>query len=228
MSISSLEQKIDRLVHRITEIERHLDSLEYSLKDLSASKTKEIGTSLPPDSPPRKRIIAKKIAGVVVWFATLLGILAGYTSLRYDVSVANLSTLNPSLPYESRFLVTNTGPFSIYNVTYVCRSVHIHMSGMPELAAEITVPIPLPELRANGAYSAHCTLNGFETRAIENGAILQIEVKYTPRFLFWVHKEGGQQFALKIDNQGHAVWLPSGNFYPGHSELMQREWVSPP
>ena len=81
--------------------------------------------------------------------------------------------------------------------------------------------MPVGELHSHGAYSVRCTHNLLGDAHIDSGALLEIHVQYTPRFLPWWHKEGGQQFVLKYDKQGNTLWIPTAYLAHNSDELEQ-------
>lgn len=162
------------------------------------------------------------------WTATLFGLLVTalgtYVSVRYDVSVTNHTSLDPSAPFESRFLVTNDAPFSIYDVTYFCGSAHVRVNGGREITNATEVPIPLGELRPHGSYSIRCQ-HPRNRAHIDAGAFLEIHVLYRPKYRPWLRKEGGQQFVLKYDADGKTAWLPTGWLTRNRRELEDQHMI---
>jgi hypothetical protein len=225
MSNQSLETKTDHILQKINHLQEKLDHVEFAVKGLQNS----IHKSRDASSPARAKNQLKNAKANTLWLwrnlirtpyivtTALLGILVTYISLRYDVSVTNFTSTNLSDPFSSRFLVSNEGPFSIYDVTYDCMSVHVRSAldgiPMPEIENLTTVPRPLSEIRARSQYSVLCQFP-LDTPGVkfEEGALLEIRVSYTPRFEPWARKKGGQMFVLKFDHEGHSVWLPIGTF----------------
>ena len=150
--------------------------------------------------------------------------MATYTALRYDISVSSLSSLNPAAPSETRFLVKNESAFSIYNVFYNCYSAHVRLPDGRELTNSTVVPNPVPELRAHSSYSVRCQ-HPLGAEHINAGVFLEIHVFYTPTFLPWVTKEGGQQFLLVYDKDGNTVWLPQGPFTHNRKEMESEQYT---
>lgn len=225
MSKTSLDQKLEAVSRRLESIESHLDQIERVFNSWKkreshdpvkvAAQSKQLSPRINqlkrflPESffnlrLPVTRFISRLLAGVLAF----LTIATGWVGLRYDVSVTSYGSLDPTLPFQSRFLLTNDGPFSIYRVTYSCISAKVQVGGGREMVNITNVPAPVAELRPHGSYTIRCQ-HPLENAHVDPGAVLEIQVVYVPKFLKWLGRQGGQEFVLKYDKQGNAVWLPT-------------------
>ena len=144
----------------------------------------------------------------LVAFLTALGGIATINSFRYDVSIDSYASLNSKEPLETRFVLANQGPFSIYSVRYQCEFPAMKIPGIaPKInvvGADI-VAFEEPQMEAHGKISLRCE----SPITPVDGSILQIRVSYRPSF--WPGRtEGSSAFMLVRDSVGNAVWLPRG------------------
>ncbi len=156
--------------------------------------------------------------GVIGAVIAVIGLLSAYTSLRFDVSVASLATLDPAVATETRFLVSNLSPFTIHNVYYACKYAPPQTGGL-FVAYGSLVPFPIANLRSHGEFSAFCHAPMGLASPVAPGTLLDVEVSYTPTLAFWKDLRGGELFVLKYDKANNAVWLPVGDMTPGARDL---------
>lgn len=213
---ADLNAKIDEVLRRFRKLEERLGHLEHRL----AAKTEprrdhDSSGSSPFKKTARGKVVSALLHGVpskLLWLittvATVFGLLATWVSLRYDVSAMPYVSLNPSDPSAARFLITNEGPFTINDVGYACKFVPPHQAADRPFFAFATVTVGVPSLRSHGAFSAYCKLPDSYPRPVLEGTLLDVEVIYTPKFLFWRHNFGGELMMLKFDQSHSAVWLP--------------------
>jgi hypothetical protein len=150
-------------------------------------------------------------------FSLIFGLLWGFVQFRNDISIEPYSSLNPKLPFETRFAVTNQGPFTIYSLYYSCTVGYVHTSKGYLTANRrhtkwiIAVPEEKTELIPKAAkWSVHCdATNIFKNQQDIDQADLQIEVWYRPSF--WpFHIIRGEAFIMKRDSSGNAQWIYLG------------------
>ena len=238
MSKNSKESKFDHVLQRIGELNARLGQIEELLKqshdaDVINPRAKEAERDQAGLQSTKRTKKAKLVLILLSPFrtplsrylltalTTILALVTGYVDLRYDISIAPpYASLDPSAPFESRFLVTNTSPFSINDVSYFCLSVHVRIGGGREISNGTYVPITIGPLRSHGGYSVRCGIPLGDLH-INPGAVLEIHVIYSPKFMPWVHKQGGQQFVLKYDKQENAVWIPTAYLSKNLHELEQ-------
>jgi hypothetical protein len=225
MANNSLDPKIDNVQKQLREVNERLGRIEHSVSLLGISQkiNPDSGASQVPNQIQgrwpqlQKSVIwVQRELGVpflrFLWVPlsiviTLTGFVATYVSLRYDVAVAPYTSFSPTEPLQTRFLLTNEGPFSIYDVTYSCLTLHSHGGAGPVLGK--LVPDSLPELRAHAAYSIYCGSSHLLDH-LQAGTLLDIQIYYRAKFVFWKRKTGDQAFGLLFDKQGNAVWLSVG------------------
>jgi hypothetical protein len=242
MSQTSIDQKLDAILKKLHAMEERLGRIEHSIfhpelkpKIKDSQVTAQSKSESPQAQPKQSRKTIQEMvrlpklyrlaARLIGAFLAFLAIVTAWVELRYDVSVASYASLDPSAPFESRFLVTNEGPFSIYNVAYFCGSAHVRVNGGREITNMTRVPIPIGELRPRATYSVRCQ-HWVRDAHIDPGALLEIHVFYTPQFLPWMSKQGGQQFLLKYDKMGNTIWIPTAMFSKTAKEL-EEETVNP-
>jgi hypothetical protein len=144
----------------------------------------------------------------LVAILTILGGIATVNALRYDVSIDPYASFNPKEPLETRFVLANQGPYSIYSVTYQCEFPDMKLLGVNpniNLAGTEIVAFEEPAMEARGKISLRCE----SPMTPADGSILQIRVSYRPSS--WpLRTEGSSAFMLKRDSAGNVVWLPRG------------------
>jgi hypothetical protein len=219
MNISALNQKLDNVLHRLTSVEEKLGSIEHLVTDSPDTKKDK---NPPPPSQQKPRnisgplITAWRIAqGAILGFLALYGGVGTFVSLRYDVSVLPYSTTNSKDANETRFLVTNQGPFAIHQVFYACKFAPPQSGGEFHAMATL-VPSPI-DVRSHGNFSAYCQ-RPTDLNPVE-GTLLDFEVMYTLNIPFLSSKRGGELFLLKYDSAGDAVWLPVMDMTPAADDL---------
>ena len=230
MNLAGLNAKIDAVLKSLSTLEKRQEHISRLLaRDFPATQNKQKPTN-PQQSRSRFNQFLNHPLPRSVWaaIAVILAIAGGFSSyaaLRYDVSISTLTSLNPSAPFETRFLVTNDAPFLIFDVVYYCVSSKVHVNAGGESSYGTFVPTPVGELRPHSAYSIRCQ-HQLGDAHIDSGALFEIHVRYTPKFFPWLRREGGQQFVLKYDNQGNTVWLPTALLTKDANEL-RNEVVNP-
>ena len=128
MSNSSLEQKIQKVSQRLDSLDSRFERIEQEIFGPLLQEVVAVKKATEPPTQERSRFavflrcLKRPISLVTGGVVTGLSLLTAWTGLRYDVSVAPYGSLDASAPFESRFLVRNEGPFSIFDVTYFCRS----------------------------------------------------------------------------------------------------------
>lgn len=198
---------------------RQWKRVAHAAKKLGLQIRKPTGTesqSHTGDTKTQKRELRKKLSDrllSIIWnpliaILTVVGGITAINSLRYDVSIDSYASLNPKEPLETRFVLTNQGPFAIHKVHYACEFPAMKVPGMApniNLVGADVVAFEEPEMEARGKISLRCE----NLIPLVDGSTLQIRVSYRPSF--WpASVEGGSTFLLKRDSEGNAIWLPIG------------------
>lgn len=240
MNLTVLREKLDKLGGRLKEIENRLGHIEFLLRTANTEPPKlEKSEAKEPPQKPIKLLLRlwgfhvhiprniRNFWGRLVILLTIFGgvatYVATYASLRFDVSVLPYASLDSADPTATRFLITNQGPFSIYNVFYACKFVPPQSGNNPFVAFDTFVPFPIAQLHSHGDFSAFCRAPNALPFPAKEGTLLDIEISYRPEFGWSLR--GGELFILKNDHSGNAVWLPVGDMTPRADDL--RKYACP-
>ncbi len=236
MSKASVDNKLDQLLKLVHDLERRVKNVERPVANADTATTNSPGTATnrtQPQPSPQRRKHLEWIRGRIflplyryIWvpvlgFLALYGGIATYISLRFDVSVVSYVSLNTSNPDGTRFLVTNESPFDIHQVFYACKYIPPHAPEVTLTAYATVVPFPIASLRPHGNFSAWCSYPALAPRPIKDGTLLDVEIMYTPKFLSWQSRRGGELFLLKSDEKGVPIWLPAGDMTPRADDLQK-------
>ncbi|MGD0891948.1 MAG: hypothetical protein ABR923_10470 [Terracidiphilus sp.] len=231
------ESKFDHVLEKLGVINARLKRIEDQLNPESErlvqdSQAKGRGKTYPQPSQQKGRgkrwlrdvvllPLYKYIWVPILGILALYGSIGTYVALRFDLSVLPYETIDPVDPSETRFLVTNEGPFSIFNVFYMCKYIPAipTQPDTPLIAYGIAVPYPISSVRSHGNFVVYCQNPDGVPRPLKEGALLDVEVSYTPKFLRWQSRRGGALFLLKYDKSGKAVWLPVRDMTPRAEDL---------
>jgi hypothetical protein len=210
--------KNDQILDALHQLGGRIEKLENSLSSITNSpiQEEERKKSAPKSKwqQLKRRVLAvlrlpfhNRLLGTLTIVGFLTGSVALWVQLRYDISVMPLASLDSSDPSAMRFLVTNEGPFTIYQVFYTCE----YTPPRPPNTA-ITVHVypffaGIPSLRPHGHFSAFCGHPRTYPSRFPEGTLMNVDVWYIPKFLHWF-KHGGTLFLLKFDKSNNAVWLP--------------------
>ncbi len=246
MSNQAFERKVEHLggevaqcTKSVSDLNRQIQCLRSSIaSDLQDRKAREATSKLPqPIQRLRTRLSKFLEIGWMKWIllpvtlaqksgvfgvaVAVIGLLSAYSSLKFDVSVDTLTSLDSATPTETSFLITNNSPFTIHNVFYYCTFVTPQTAG-PFLASVTAVPVPTPSLRSRGHFSAYCQLPPLLQNPLPTGTYVEVNVMYTPAFAIWKKLVGGELFLLRYDRLNNAVWLPAGDLTSDLKDLKQR------
>lgn len=202
---------------------KRLKQIEYLLATHGHHQTDPTSSHMPESAAePRSRIgrflhACKRIPASIPVLASFLsfvlgvfGAVAAYTGLRYDVSVDPYTSNNPLNPFKTQFVISNQGPFSIYDVRFFCAFARIATDNQKlDYAFSINTK-GKPEIRAHDKLSFYCAgPDGYDGQLVKEGVLVDIFVFYKPRFLPWV-KRGGSEYLLNRDTQNNVHWVPTG------------------
>ena len=200
MNNAQLHNKLDQLLKRVEELGTCIGEIERLSKDQLAAIPVTSSAVHPSKLSKLQKLktylwrweswYATYVWTPVLLFLTLMGGVSAYTSLRYDVSVSPYVALDPQDSLQSHFLVTNQGPFDIFNVSYACKYVPAPSGDGPFIAYIGFVPGTVATLRPHGDFSAYCHLSNPLVGQLKDGTFLDFEVMYTPKFLFWQSRRG--------------------------------------
>ena len=238
MNLAALNNKIDNAVKVLKAFEVRLRGLESvfssshnasksnSLRDVSLEgKEHEFQAQWKSKLHSLQHRAFRVTSKLLAWAVVVLALVTGYIQLRYDVSIVPYSSLNSPNPFQSEFLVTNEGPFSIYNVYYFCFFEDLVGDNGPLSNYVVPVPYSLPALRPHGQYAISCKGVAPYSPHVKDGAAVEIHVSYRPKFSMF-ESRGGALFYLRHDDAGNVVWLPRGDAPKKPGDLKVHSCVS--
>ena len=144
----------------------------------------------------------------------MLGAVATWNSLGFDVSIEPYESLRPSDPFETLFVITNQSSYAINDLRYNCAYVGVK-AGDRKLSKFIRVDASNEDLLPPHAKrSLNCSMPAIQqltpgVSQLITEAVLQVDVSYRPSFWPW-RKTGGARFFLQRNDSGKSVWLPIG------------------
>lgn len=217
--LDNIQRNQKELDARLNNIERQLGQLQLSIPSYEKTVDLDASTSLEDGVVSGFRrhrffswllyllnglplVIAKGI-GISL---TILTLVTGFNSLRWDISIEPYITTNPKDAFETRFVLTNLGPYSLYDVEYKCVYFKTNPARPSDIGIDDNISVD-PELISHAKLSLRCenpTLSGVDAPP---GVVVEVMVTYRPKFLP-VYRSGYARFGMLRDSQQNAQWIP--------------------
>jgi hypothetical protein len=156
-----------------------------------------------PDQTPAEssgnllRWVFDHVKTMLIWSATLIGIVGGYFIVRPSVIIEPDFLRNAREPFSAHFRVLNSGNFSIYDVTFSCQLSGGIMTnvGVRGLGKE-------PQLSPGDSATKDCRIVGF---AFDGPAGLVYSARFRPSFWPW-HIMRSERFTAEQDSSRAFHW----------------------
>lgn len=222
MATNSIHPKLDALVQKVRDLEQRLGSIEC-LTQTAAGETSQIAEQMIAVKsdiqavvrPGWKQRLFRILTSSPAALATFLGIYGSLYLFRFDTSVDAYGTLNPKNPFETRFVISNDSPYSIYNVHYACTISNVRtLDGPNPLANGPGVAVDTSEIRELNSHAKRSLYCGYpfgNGEKVLADTILEIEISYRPFSWMGFSRTHTFPFGLRRTESGDALWLPLEN-----------------
>lgn len=174
----------------------------------------------------RFRALLTSFWGVIVGASVLMSIVGAIYSFSTKITISPETTLSPSDPFRTAFVISNDSYLPMSDVTFSCEASNIQPSQFVDEAPRGSKGrIPRLEgwsIEPGPGYRTD-TLGPYEKRTFEclsaamllkhqlTSASIEIVVTYRPLWILW-KQERRAKFNTERDKDGQLMWLPPRHY----------------